>query len=116
GSAAAWKHQESRGTEQQNRDSRADEIAAPHSSSRKIVELQHSPVYASADALAILTTRPSLTDDVQHSAAVRLLRLLRRGRPAIPGGGNRARGPPGGRRNRAGLRRRAGWADGSSRR
>jgi hypothetical protein len=60
-STAARKNQDSSGTKQQNRDSRADEIAAPHSSSRKIVELQHSTVYASPDALAILTTLAGLT-------------------------------------------------------
>jgi hypothetical protein len=44
GCTAARKNQDSSGAKQQNRDSRADEIAVPHSSSRKIIELQHSPV------------------------------------------------------------------------
>jgi uncharacterized protein (TIGR00730 family) len=58
---AARNNQDSNGTKQQNRDSRADEISVPYSSSRKIVELQHSAVYASPDALAILTTLAGLT-------------------------------------------------------
>jgi uncharacterized protein (TIGR00730 family) len=58
---AARNNQDSNGTKQQNRDSRADEISVPYSSSRKIVELQHSAVYASPDALAILTSLAGLT-------------------------------------------------------
>src|SRR6202035_1153231 len=58
---AARSNQDSSATKQQNRDSRADEISVPHSSSRKIVELQHSAVYASPDALAILSLPSYLT-------------------------------------------------------
>src|SRR5215467_4595544 len=59
------------------RDSRTAQIPA------KFVELPPDPVYASADALAIFTTRPDLTGDAKHPAAMRLLRLVHRSRQAI---------------------------------